>query len=74
MRGKAVSQGMDGDAGLGHASPVFGFSKGALDTGATHGQGCRRALFLIAAGGGKEPGLVTVGFPGGSQQRESLLR
>ena len=53
--------------------PVCGFSKSALDTGATHGCSCRRALFLITAGGGKEPGLVAMGFPVGSQHSEGLL-
>jgi hypothetical protein len=31
-------------------------------------------LFVITAGGGKEPGLVAMGFPGGAEQREGLFR
>ena len=71
--GGGMPEGMDGHAGFGHAGPVCGFAKGALDTGATHGRGCGRALLVIPAGGGKEPGLVTGGVPVGSQQSEGLL-
>ena len=73
MGGVGRPEGMDGHAGFGHAGPVCGGAKGALDTGATHGRGGGRALFVITAGGGKEPGLVAMGFPGGSQQSEGLL-
>lgn len=63
MRSVGMPQGMDSDAHFGDPSTVFGFTEGALGTGATHGIGSRRALFLIAPRGGKEPGLVPVGFP-----------
>ena len=45
---------------------LFGFTEGALDAGPAHGLSGSRALFLITPGGGKEPGLVTVGSPVGS--------
>jgi hypothetical protein len=65
-------QGMDGHAGCGNASSLLGLAAGPLDTGAPHGGGRRRALVVIAPGGGQEPGLVTRGLPGGSQQSERL--
>jgi len=65
-----MSEGMDGHAHVRDPGTVFGGAEGALDTGATHGGSRRRALFLIAPGGGKEPGLVPMGFPGGSEQSE----
>jgi hypothetical protein len=52
---------------------VFGFTEGALDTGATHGRESRRTLVVIAPGSGKEPGGMPMGFPGGAEQREGLL-
>jgi hypothetical protein len=64
---------MDGHTCFGDPGTVFGCAEGALDTGATHGRGRRRAVFLIAPGGGQEPGLVTMGLPVGSQQSEGLL-
>ena len=72
MGGVGVSQGMDGHAGFGHAGTMFGCAEGALDTGPAHGHGCRRTLLLLPPGGGKEPGRVPVGFPGGTEQREGL--
>ena len=65
---------MESDAHFGEPSTVFGFTEGALDTGATQGIGSRRALLLIAPRGGKAPGLVPVGFPGSAEQREGLFR
>ena len=61
-----MSQGMDGDAHFGNPGPVFGGTEGALDARATHGRGRRRTLGVIAPSGGKEPGLVTMGFPVGA--------
>ena len=72
MGGVRMPQGMEGHAGFGDAGPLFGFAEGALDTGATHGRGRRRTLGVIPPGGGKEPGGVTMGFPGGAEQRERL--
>ena len=72
MGGVRMSEGMDGDAHFGDAGPLLGFAEGALDTGAPHGRGRRRALFLIAPSGGKEPGLVPMGFPVGAQQRKRI--
>src|SRR5215470_7589867 len=74
MRGVGMPQGMDGHACFGDPGTVFGFTEGALDTGATHGRGSRRALLLIAPSGGKEPARVPVGFPVGAEQREGLFR
>ena len=72
MGGVGMPQGMDGHACFGDPGTVFGFTEGALDTGATHGRGSRSALFLIAPSGGQEPGRVTGGVPGGAAQREGL--
>src|SRR5262249_49036082 len=74
MRSVGMPQGMDSDAHFGDPSTVFGFTEGTLDTGATHGIGSRRALFLIAPRGGKEPGLVPVGFSVSAEEREGLFR
>ena len=65
-----AAQGMDSDPCFGQAGPVFGCAEGALDTGAAHRGSCRRTLGVSAPSGGKEPGLMTMGFPGGAQQRE----
>ena len=72
MGGVGMPEGMDGDAHFGDAGALFGGAEGALDTGATHGGGRRRTVLVIAPGGGKEPGGVTMGFPGGAEQRERL--
>ena len=73
MGGVGVPESMDSHAGFGDAGPLCGLAEGALDTGATHGRGSRRPLFLIAPRGGKEPGPVTVGFPVGAEQREGIV-
>jgi hypothetical protein len=65
-----MPEGMDGDAHFGDPGPVFRCAEGALDTGATHRGSRRRTLEVIAPGGGKEPGGVTMGFPVGAEQRE----
>ena len=72
MGGVVMPESMDGHACCGDRGPVFGGAEGALDTGATHGRGSRRAVWLIAPSGGKEPGGVTVGFPGRAEQREGI--
>jgi hypothetical protein len=72
MGGVGMPEGMHGDAHFPHAGPVFRSTEGALDTGATHGGGCRRTVGVLPPGGGKEPGLVTRGFPGGAEQREGI--
>jgi len=51
---------------------VCGGTAGALDTAPTHGRDRGRALLVIPAGGGKEPGGVTMGFPVGAEQREGI--
>jgi hypothetical protein len=66
MGGVGMSQGRAGPAGLGHARPVFGVAKGALDTGTTPGRGRRRALVVMAPRGGQEPGLVAMSVPVGA--------
>ena len=70
--GVRMPQGMDGDAHFGDLGPVFGCAEGALDAGATPRRGRRRTVGVMAPGGGKEPGLVTMGFPGGAEQREGI--
>ena len=72
MGGVGMPEGMDGHACFGDPGALFGFAEGALDTGATHGRGSGRTLFLIAPSGGKEPGLVTVGFPVGAKQSQGI--
>ena len=67
-----MSEGMDGDTGFGDTGALFGCAAGALDTGATHGGGRRRTLGVIAPGGGKEPGGVPMGFPGGAEQSQRI--
>jgi len=72
MRGIGMPEGRDGHTCFGDPGTVFGCAEGALDTGAPHGRGSRRAVFLIPPRGGKEPGLVTVGFPGGAEQSQRI--
>src|SRR5260370_15998741 len=63
---------MDGDASLGDPGPVFGDAEGVLDPGATQRGSRGRTLGMTPPGGGKEPGGVPRGFPGGTEQREGL--
>jgi hypothetical protein len=70
--GVRMPEGRDGHAHVGHAGTVFGGTAGALDTGATPRGGRCWTVLLLAPSGGKEPGLVPVGFPGGAEQREGL--
>ena len=72
MGGIRMSEGMDGDTCFGEPGSLFGGPEGALDTGATQRGGCGRAVSLVAPRGGKEPGDVTMGFPGGAEQRQRL--
>jgi hypothetical protein len=72
MGGGGMSESMDGDTGFGDAGALFGCAEGALHTGATHREGRRRTWRVIAPGGRKEPGGVTMGFPVGAEQRECL--
>jgi hypothetical protein len=67
MGGVGMPQRMDGHTGCGDPGTWCGCAEGTLEPGATHGEGRRRTLCLIASSGGKEPGLVTMGFPGGPQ-------
>ena len=62
MGGVGMPQGMDGDAPVGEAGPLFGSAEGALDTGATHRGSRRRTLGVIAPSGGQEPGGGRWGF------------
>jgi hypothetical protein len=67
-----MSLGRAGDAHFGDTGALLGFAEGALDTGATHrGRRCR-PLDVIAPGGGKEPGGVPRGCPGGAEQHKGL--
>ena len=68
--GVRMPQGRHGPAHCGHAGTVFGGTEGALDTGPTHGVTSRRTLLVIPSGGGKEPGCMTMGFPGGAEQSQ----
>ena len=72
MGGVRMPQGMDGHTQFGNAGTLLGSTEGALDTGATHGEGRRRTLGVVSPGGGKEPGGVTMGGPVGAEQREGL--
>jgi len=72
MGGVGMPQGREGHAGCGHAGTVCGCAEGPLDTAPTHGRSRQRTLGVISPGGGKEPSLMTMGFPGGTQQREGL--
>ena len=70
--GLRMPEGMDGDPGCGDPSTLCGCAAGALDTGAAHGAGSRRTLFVVPPGGRKEPGPVPVGSPGGPSQSQGL--
>jgi hypothetical protein len=72
MRGVGMAQGRDGDAHGGHPGPVCGGTAGALDPRATHGRGRRRTVGVSAPSGGKEPGGVTRGLPGGAEERQGI--
>jgi hypothetical protein len=64
---------MDGHTGWGDPGTLCGGAEGTLDTGATPGDGRRRTVLLIAPRGGKEPGLVPMGFPVGPQPYQGLF-
>ena len=70
--GVRMSERMDGDLAFGHASTVCGCTAGALDAGTTHGFSGSKAWLLITPGGRKEPGRVTGGFPGGTEQSQGI--
>lgn len=67
IRGGRMPERMDGNLAFGKTGALFGLTEGALDPGPTHGRDSRRAVLLIPPGGGKEPGAVVVGCPGGPQ-------
>ena len=71
--GVGMPPGMDGDAHCADPGPVFGGAEGALDTGAAHGRGRRWAVLVVSPGGGKAPGGMPRGFPGGAEQSAGLL-
>ena len=72
MGGVRMPEGRDGYACFDDPSTVFGGAEGALDTGPTHGGGRGRTVVVIPPGGGKEPGGVTMGFPGGAEQSQRI--
>jgi hypothetical protein len=72
MGGVGMAQRMDGHTGFGEPGTLCGFAEGTLDTGATHGEGRRRTVFLIAPSGGKAPGRVTMRFPVGPPPHQGL--
>ncbi len=73
MGGVRMSEGRDGHTCLGDAGSWCGCAEGALDAGPTPGGGRHRTVLLIPPGGGKEPGVVTRGVPGGSQQSQRIF-
>ena len=73
MRGVSMPKGMDSHAPFGHAGTLCGFTEGALDAGPTHRVGGRRAVLVIAPGGGEEPGRVSMRFPVGSQESQGVV-
>jgi len=73
MGGVGMAQRMDGHTGVGDPGTLWSFAEGALDTGAPHGAGRRRTVFLLAPSGGKTPGRVTMGFPRGPQPHQGLF-
>jgi hypothetical protein len=70
--GIRMPEGREGDAHCGDTSSLFGGAAGALDPGATHRGSRRRPWDVSAPGGGKEPGGVTLGCPGGAEQHEGI--
>ena len=66
--GVRMAQRMEGDAHVRALGPVCGGAEGALDTGATHRGSRRRTVGVLPPGGGKEPGAVPRGVPGGAEQ------
>lgn len=70
--GIRMSAGRDGDTCFGDVDSLFGDAEGPLDTGPTQGSGCGRTLVVIAPGGGKAPGGMTGGFPGGAEQSQRI--
>jgi hypothetical protein len=70
--GVGMPEGRDGHACCGKTGTVCGCAEGALDTGPTHGRGRQRTGFVIAPRGGKEPGLVPMGFPVSAEPSEGI--
>jgi hypothetical protein len=61
-----LPQGRESDAHCGEPGPVCRVAEGALHPGATPREGRRRTWGVLPPGGGKEPGGVPMGFPGGA--------
>jgi hypothetical protein len=74
MGGVGRPQGMDGHAGVGDPGSLLCGAAGTLATAPTHGGGCGRPWVVSAPGGGKAPDLVTMGVPGGAEERQRLGR
>ena len=72
MGGVRMAEGRERAPCFGEPGSRFGGPEGALDTGATQRGGCGRTVSLVAPRGGKEPGGVTRGVPGGAEQRQRL--
>jgi len=72
MGGRGMSEGREGHAYCGDPGSACGDAEGALDTGATPRGSRGRTWGMIPPGGGKEPGGVPRGLPGGTEQREGL--
>jgi hypothetical protein len=70
--GIRMAAGRDGDPSFGNAGPRGGSTAGARDTGPTQRGGGGRPVVVLAPWGGKKPGPVPVGVPGGTAQRERI--
>ena len=67
-----MPQGRDSDAHCGDPGSVLRCAEGTLHPGATQRGSRGRTLGMTPPGGGKEPGGVPRGLPGGTEQREGL--
>jgi hypothetical protein len=70
--GGRMSEGRESHAQLGHASPLLGRTAGTLNAGAPQGRGRRGPWLVSPPGGGKEPGGVPRGLPGGAAESQRL--
>jgi hypothetical protein len=70
--GVGMSEGLEGDTGFGEPGALCGCAAGSLAPGATQRGGGGRTVAWVAPRGGKEPGRVSRGCPGGAEPREGL--
>jgi hypothetical protein len=74
MGGVGMTEGMQRNAEFGHSGALVSVAEGALDSVSAHGLGSGSHVFVIAPGGGEEPGGMTVCGPGASQKNQRVLR